>query len=188
MRADDLAAIPPLQARITDAAHVLSTSELASLTTLLADYERETHHQIVILTVPTSGSETIESYSRRVADLWRPGFAGWNDGILVTLAVRDRHVRIELGTGMEKYISNERAMAIIDNSMVPFFRNGDFAGGLRAGLLPLMDDARKFQVREPRGQPTASRLLDSQSSWIARFWMEITAARRGEFEQIPKRA
>jgi len=151
VRADDLAAIPALQGRITDAAHVLSTSELASLTTLLADYERETHHQIVILTVPTSGSETIESYSRRVADLWRPGLAGWNDGILVTLAIRDRHVRIELGSGMEKYISDERAKAIIDTTMVPFFRNGDFAGGLRAGLLPLMDDARKFQIRKPSG-------------------------------------
>jgi uncharacterized protein len=148
-RPDDLAAIPPLQTRITDTAHVLSAAEAASLTTLLADYERETNHQIAILTVPTTGSEAIDSYSLRVAKLWRLGLAGWNDGILITLAVRDRHVRIELGTGMEKYISDARANAIIDNSMVPFFRNGDFAGGLRAGLLPLMDDARKFQVRKP---------------------------------------
>jgi len=50
---------------------------------------------------------------------------------------------------MEHYISNAAAQAIIDKVMVPLFRSGDFAGGLRAGLLPLMDDARKFQIRDP---------------------------------------
>jgi len=148
-RTATLAVVPPLQGRITDTAHLLSTSEVASLTALLADYERQTRHQIVILTVPTTGGETIESFSRRVTNTWRLGLAGWNDGILVTLATQDHGIRIELGTGMEQYISNATAQAIIDKAMVPAFRMGDFAGGLRAGLLPLMNEARKFQIPDP---------------------------------------
>ena len=65
--ADELVVVPPLQGRITDVAHLLSIAEVASLSTLLADYERETHHQIMVLIVPTTGNEPIESFFLRVA-------------------------------------------------------------------------------------------------------------------------
>jgi uncharacterized protein len=166
-RTATLAVVPPLQGRITDTAHLLSTSEVASLTALLADYERQTRHQIVILTVPTTGGETIESFSLRVANSWRLGLAGWNDGILVALAAQDHRIRIELGTGMEQYISNATAQTIIDKAMVPAFRMGDFAGGLRAGLLPLMDEARKFQIRDPSLSASDPRYVRCSSCWPA---------------------
>jgi uncharacterized membrane protein YgcG len=170
--ADALAVVPPSQGRITDTVHLLSTSEVASLTTLLADYERETHHQIAVLIVPTTGGETIESFSLRVAKAWQPGLANWNDGILVTLATQDHHIRIEVGTGMEQYISNATAQAIIDKAMVPAFRKGDFAGGLRAGLLPLMDDARKFQIRD---QTPSLETAQTSNPWCTRLTAQVAS-------------
>ena len=160
---DDVVAVPPLAGRIVDTAHVLSATDVVSLTKLLADYEHETHHQIAVLTIPTLGGEKIEAFSLRVAEVWRLGYAGWDNGILVTLAMQEHRIRIELGTGMERYISDPIAKSIIVETMTPAFHTGDFAGGLRAGLMRLMDEARKYRIRDPslRGAPTQTlRLRD----------------------------
>jgi|SRR5579862_7139021 len=145
--ADDIETIPTQEGRITDTAHILSSFELASMTSLLADFDHETGHQIAVLTVPTLGGEAIESFSLRVAKAWRLGHADLADGILITLAMRERRVRIEVGAGMERFISDPVAKSIIEKVMVPSFRRGDIAGGLRAGLMRLMDEARKYQIR-----------------------------------------
>jgi uncharacterized protein len=65
----------------------------------------------------------------------------------VTVAIKERHVRIELGTGIERYISEAGANSIIESEMTPAFSNGDFSGGLERGLKRLMDKARNFVVR-----------------------------------------
>jgi uncharacterized protein len=131
---------------VVDTAHVLTDSERQRLSTMLADYHQETHHQIVVLTIPTLSGESIESYSMRVVEAWRPGYKGVNNGILVTLALKEHRVRIELGTGMEHYISDVRAKHIIDETMSPAFANREFFRGLEAGLQQLMGDARAFIV------------------------------------------
>jgi len=112
----------------------------------LANYERETSHQIGVLLIPTLSGESIESFSLRVANSWKLGQKGLDNGILVTLAMEERAVRIELGLGMERFISNAAAQSIIKNSMVPAFRRGDYAGGLHAGLEQLMSEGRRFVV------------------------------------------
>ena len=138
--------IPRLEGRVTDVANVLSSADRESLAGLLARYERETSHQIGVLLIPTLSGESIESFSLRVANSWKLGQKGLDNGILVTLAMKERSVRIELGLRMEKFISNAAAQSIINNSMVPAFRKGDYAGGLHAGLEQLMSEGRKFVV------------------------------------------
>jgi uncharacterized protein len=138
--------VPRLEGRVTDVARVLSEADRERISDLLARYERETSHQIGVLLIPTVSGETIESFSLRVANSWKLGQKGLNNGMLITMAMKERAVRIELGVGMEKFISNATAQSIINNSMVPAFRKGDYAGGLQAGLEQLMKEGRRFVV------------------------------------------
>ena len=144
--AADRQPVPRLEGRVTDVARVLSEADRERLNSLLARYERETSHQIGVLLIPSLSGETIESFSLRVANSWKLGQKGLDNGILVTMAMKERAVRIELGVGMERFISNATAQSIISSSMVPAFRKGDYAGGLQAGLEQLMSEGRRFVV------------------------------------------
>ena len=144
--AADRQTVPRLEGRVTDVARVLSEADRERLNSLLARYERETSHQIGVLLIPSLSEETIESFSLRVANSWKLGQKGLDNGILVTMAMKERAIRIELGVGMERFISNATAQSIINSSMVPAFRKGDYAGGLHAGLERLMSEGRRFVV------------------------------------------
>jgi uncharacterized protein len=139
--------VPRRMGHVTDTAGILSPGDHALFEDALANYESETHHQVAVLIVPSLAGERIDSFSLRVARTWRLGYAGWDDGILVTLAVNEREVRIELGSGMERYISHSTAREIIDHAMVPAFKKRDYAGGLRAGLSRLMEQARTYRIQ-----------------------------------------
>jgi uncharacterized protein len=81
-----------------------------------------------------------------VANAWGLGYRGVDNGILIMLAIKEHKVRIELGKGMQRYISDAEARSIIDNAMTPAFARGNFAGGLEQGIERLMADARRFVV------------------------------------------
>jgi len=127
---------------VTDLAGVLSSKEVAALDHLLAQYERETTHQIMVLTVPTLAGETIEDFALRVANTWGVGRKGVDNGILVVVALAERRMRIELGYGFERHISNDQAAGIIRNQMAPSFKDKAYAQGLEQGLQELMRLAR----------------------------------------------
>jgi uncharacterized protein len=150
-RADSLP-IPVLTGRVNDTASVLTPSERQQLTDVLAVYERETHHQIAVLTVPNLSGESIEAYSLRVANAWGIGMKGFDDGILVTLSMAEREIRIELRKGMQRYISDSDAKVVIDQDMVPAFKKGDFGEGLEAGLRHLMAEGRRYVIKPSDGQ------------------------------------
>ncbi|HEY2684104.1 MAG TPA: TPM domain-containing protein [Steroidobacteraceae bacterium] len=90
---------PKFTARVNDYAQVLQPDVKKQLESSLARYEKETTHQIVILTVPSLKGEPIEAYSLRVLNAWGLGRRGIDNGVLVTLAPSDRRARIELGVG-----------------------------------------------------------------------------------------
>src|ERR1043165_2073715 len=118
--------VPKLAGRVTDTADVLKDDERERIEQMLEAYERETFHQIAVLTVPTLAGEDIESYALRVSDEWKLGHKGVDNGILVILAMKDKRMRIELGYGMSKFISDDEAKAVIENQMIPAFKIGDF--------------------------------------------------------------
>lgn len=136
--------VPALKGRVNDTADVLQPSDRDRLSGLLADYERETGHQVAVLTVPTLGDESIESFCLRAANSWHLGRKGIDDGMLVCLAMKERQVRIELGLGTARHISNTDAKEIIAVDMTPSFAVGDFARGLELGLKRLMEEGRRF--------------------------------------------
>jgi hypothetical protein len=103
-----------------------------------------------------------ESFCLRTFNKWGLGRKGIDDGILICMAMKERRVRIELGFGMERYISNADAKAIIDKHMTPSFAKGDFAGGLELGLKRLMvGRGRRFTARNAE---TSDYDLDSRTS------------------------
>jgi uncharacterized protein len=144
--ADGERPVPPLEGRITDTARVLLPSDRDRLANMLARYEYETTHQIAVLIVPRLSGESIEAFSLRVANAWGLGQKGLNNGVLVAVAIEERAVRIEVGLGIRRYISDAMAQSIIDSAIVPGFRRGDYAGGLQSGLERLMKEGRRFVV------------------------------------------
>ncbi len=127
-------AVPPLTARVTDLTGTLAANERASLEQMLAAFEQRKGSQIAVLIVPGTAPETIEQYALRVAERWKLGRKGLDDGALLLVAKDDRTVRIEVGYGLEGVIPDAIAKRIISEIIVPRFREGDFAGGIRAGV------------------------------------------------------
>jgi uncharacterized protein len=144
-------AVPPLQARVTDLTGTLKPDEKAGLESRLSAFEAEKGSQIAILLVPTTEPETIEQYSIRVVDAWKLGRKGIDDGVLILLAKQDRTVRIEVGRGLEGAIPDAVANRIVEDVMIPFFKQGDFYGGLSEGIDSLFALIRGEPLPEPAG-------------------------------------
>lgn len=126
--------VPMLERRVTDLTGTLTENQHAGLERRLADFEAEKGSQIAVLIVPTTQPETIEQYAIRVVDAWKLGRQGVDDGILVLVALRDRTLRIEVGRGLEGVVPDAIAKRIVEDVMIPHFKQGDVYGGLSAGI------------------------------------------------------
>ena len=127
-------AIPALSGRVVDQADILSSSTENALTALLKAHEEETSNQVAVLTIPSLEGTSIESYSLEVAQTWGLGTAQNDNGVLLLVAVEDRAMRIEVGLGLESFLTDVLAGRIIRNDITPYFRSGDFDGGVLAGV------------------------------------------------------
>jgi uncharacterized protein len=90
--------------------------------------------QLGILIIPDLQGEVLEKYSLRVANKWKLGRCDINNGVLILVAVKDRALRIEVGLGLESILTSEACKRIIEESITPFFKAGDFYGGLDSGV------------------------------------------------------
>ena len=149
-------AVPPLRARVTDLTKTLSATQVAALERELADFEARKGSQLAVLLIPTTKPETIEQYGIRVADQWKLGRKGIDDGAILIVAKDDRELRIEVGYGLEGVIPDATAKRVVSEVIVPFFKQGDFYGGIRAGITRLT----RLIDGEPLPPPTAR-----DSSW-----------------------
>lgn len=127
-------AVPALSGRIVDRTSTLSSDQIASLDATLKAFEDRKGSQVAVLIVPTTSPETIEQFSLRVAEAWKIGRKKVDDGAILVVAKDDRALRIEVGYGLEGALSDVTAHRIIDEIIVPKFRDGDFAGGIQAGV------------------------------------------------------
>lgn len=132
--AQALQPVPALSARVMDQTGTLSADAIQSLESRLAAFESERGTQIVVLVVATTAPEDIASYAFRVADQWKIGRREIGDGVLLVVAKNDRKVRIEVARALEGAVPDVIAFRIIDSLITPRFREGDFAGGITAGV------------------------------------------------------
>jgi uncharacterized protein len=158
--AQSLQPVPPLESRVTDLTGTLGSAEQAALEEKLAAFEARKGAQIAVLLVPTTRPEAIEQYSIRVVDAWKLGREKPDDGALLLVAKQDRELRIEVGRGLEGALTDLVANRIIDETITPRFREGDFAGGIDAGVdrmisvvdgEPLPEPAHHWQAPEDLG-------------------------------------
>lgn len=126
--------VPKLQSRVTDLTNTLSAEQRQALETRLAEFEARKGAQIAVLLVPTTQPEPIEQYARRVLDEWKLGRKGIDDGALLLVAMKDRKLRIETQYGLEGPLPDAIAKRIIDEIVVPRFKQQDFYGGISAGI------------------------------------------------------
>jgi uncharacterized protein len=132
--AQALLPVPALSGRVVDQTGTLDASQVTVLSDKLAALEARKGSQVVVLMVPSTAPEDIASYANRVANDWKIGRRTVGDGVLLIVAKNDRTLRIEVAKTLEGAIPDLAAKRIIDGAITPGFRQGDFAGGLRAGV------------------------------------------------------
>jgi uncharacterized protein len=126
--------VPALNSRVTDLTGTLSTGQQAGLEQQLAQFETGKGSQIAVLVVPTTAPETIEQYALKVAETWKLGRADADDGVLLLVAKDDRKLRIEVGYGLEGAIPDATANRIVEEIIVPYFKQSDYYAGIKAGV------------------------------------------------------
>jgi uncharacterized protein len=125
--------VPFLAGRVNDTAGLLSREAAGNLEAVLKAHEDSTSNQVAILTIPTLDGEDLEAFSLRVAETWKLGQKGKDNGVLLLIARDERSVRIEVGRGLEGDLPDITCGLIIRREIVPRFRDGDFDGGITAG-------------------------------------------------------
>ncbi|MYZ49342.1 TPM domain-containing protein, partial [Propylenella binzhouense] len=152
---------PALSGRVVDAAGLLSPDDEAALDQLLAAQEAKSGDQVVVATVPSLEGYPIEDYGVALGRKWGIGQKGRDNGVILLVAPNERAVRIEVGYGLEGDLTDAVSRLIIEGSILPRFRAGDFAGGIRRGvediLAVLGGDAEAYKQRAVEAQQSADK-------------------------------
>lgn len=170
-----LAQQPQLTGRVVDSAGIIDAATEEDLTAKLEAFEKKSSDQIVVATVPNLGGETIEPYANRMFRAWGLGQAGENNGILLLVALEDRKVRIEVGYGLEGTLTDLHSKLIIENTMVPAFRAGDYSGGISRAvddiIMVLEGNGAELEARAERNRQS-DRAIDIDT-WIVIIFFTI---------------
>ena len=124
---------PKLSGRVVDNAEIIPADLEAELTAKLEALETQSERQLVIATVPSLQDYDIADYGYQLGREWGIGDAERNDGAILLVAPNERRVRIEVGYGLEGYLTDAISSQIIQNNIVPQFRNDNYPGGIAAG-------------------------------------------------------
>lgn len=168
--ADGFVAVPPLSGHVIDQAGMLDARQRASLEGVLAEYETRTGSQIAVLLMASTAPEAIEQYGIRVADAWKLGRKGVDDGVILLVA-RDnpkalRRLRIEAGRGVQGSLTDAQSKRILEDVIAPHFRQNDFYGGLAAGVSAIAGllDKENLPPAQRHGQAQAAQ--DDGGGWL----------------------
>lgn len=157
---DGFVAVPPLAQRVTDLTGTLSASQRSALENVLAEYEQQRGSQIFVLMVPTTDPEPIDAYSIRVADAWRAGRKGIDDGVILLIAKDNppglRKMRLEVGRGVQGSLTDAMSKRILQDVMAPHFRQNDFYGGIAAGVSAIQATIDKEALPGPQAGAKAA--------------------------------
>ena len=169
--------LPDLEARVMDQAGLLTEPEIQSLTAKLKALEDRKGSQLAILTVPTIGDVPIEDFSIRLAEKWKLGRAGVDDGIIMIVSLEPRRIRIEVGYGLEGPIPDARANRIIERIIAPNFKEGNYYQGLDEGadaIIALIDGEELPGLDEVPLETESESDSGAFSTWI--FFVVVIGA------------
>jgi uncharacterized protein len=142
-------AVPPLTGHVTDLTGTLLPEQKASLEQTLTAFEARKGSQLAVLIVPTTAPEQIEQYALRVAEQWKLGRKKVDDGAVLLVAKNDRTLRIEVGYGLEGALTDATSKRIIEETILPRFKQQDFNGGIAAGVAQIISVIDGEPLPEP---------------------------------------
>lgn len=154
-------AVPPLTGRVIDQTATLNAEQKAALEQTLQAFEAKKGSQLAVLIVPTTTPETIEQYALRVAEQWKLGRKKVDDGAILVVAKTDRTLRIEVGYGLEGALNDATSKRIISEIITPPLKQGDFYGGITAGIDQLIRVIDGEPLPAPQGK-TIGGMADTQ--------------------------
>jgi uncharacterized protein len=165
---------PSLTGRVVDDAKLLSEVDEQALTADLKALEDKSSDQLVVVTLPSLQGYAIEDYGYQLGRHWGIGTKQLNNGVLLIVASNERKVRIEVGRGLEPILTDARSKIIIENAILPHFRAGDFAAGIKDGVrditLALTGDVAEVEERAKARHDADNPAID----WImVIFWSLI---------------
>ncbi len=167
---------PALTGQVVDEANLLTPQQEAALSISLAALETKSTDQVVVVTVPSLQGYPIEDFSNRLFRHWQIGQKKTNNGVLLVVAPNERKVRIEVGYGLEGTITDGLSSTIIQNTILPTFRRGDFAGGIVAGVKDI-EDSLLGDPAEVLKRAKGPRRDTNPSTWVdwlpVLFWVAI---------------
>ena len=141
--------VPPLQGRVNDLAGMLPSDSERQLEGQLRQFEQETGHQIVVLTIPSLEGDPIEDFGIKVGDAWKIGQKGTANGVILLVAQKERKIRIEVGRGLEGIMPDAVASRIIREVIAPRYRDEDYAGAIAAGIDSILEITRGEAATKP---------------------------------------
>jgi len=119
---------------VTDYTATLSSNDIFSLKKKLADFEKKTTNQIAVLIIQSLKGDNLEDYSIRLADKWKIGQKGKDNGVILLVVKKDRQLRIEVGYGLEHLITDSKSGSIIRETIIPLFKKNKFFEGINNGI------------------------------------------------------
>ena len=146
--------VPALKGRVNDYAGLLTPTTQNQLEQALMQFEQAESTQIVVLTVNSLEGESLEDFSMQVAEAWKVGQKGLDNGAILLIAKNDRKIRIEVGYGLEGSLTDMISGRIIRNVIVPAFRSGNFDQGVANGVAAMMAAVKgEYQAQPVQNQP-----------------------------------
>jgi uncharacterized protein len=145
--------VPKLTQRVSDFAGILTPEQVKSLEYKLQKFEEETSNQIAILIIPSLEGEDINDFSMKVVEKNKLGQAEKDNGILFLIAIQDRKMRLEVGYGLEGSLPDVLCDQILRNIVRPRFRQGDYYGGINAGIDAIISATKGEFKADPRKKP-----------------------------------
>jgi uncharacterized protein len=154
--------VPPLKGYVNDYANMMSRETRARLENELRDFEQSDSTQVVVLTVESLEGDVLESFSIRVAEKWKIGQKGKDNGVLLLAVKKERKTRIEVGRGLEGKLTDLTAGRIVQLVINPQFKRGDFNAGFTSGIRAVIDATRgEFKVDKVRRSPSTRGIVSS---------------------------
>jgi uncharacterized protein len=167
--------VPPFKARVTDLTGTLNAPQTQTLESRLAEFERAKGSQVAVLILPSTQPETPAQYGVRVYDEWKLGRKGIDDGVLVLVAKDDRRVWIVTGRGVEGPLPDAAVKRIVEEDITPRFKQGDFYGGIHAGVERIMRTIEGEPLPPPRHAGQQSPLFEHVEWLIPAFIILMVA-------------
>ncbi len=126
--------VPALTGRVVDNANIINRKDTEEINSYLENLEKSTGAQVAVLTVDSLNGDSIEDFSMKVAETWQLGQKDKDNGVLITVALKERKIRIEVGYGLEGTLTDTKCGLIQRNVIIPEFRNGDYSEGILKGV------------------------------------------------------